>query len=163
MSIKGDFFVMAKSVAESKTTLTEFALPNDANTHGDVLGGKVMHLMDLTAAMTAYRHCRKPVLTISVDSLRFRHPVRIGSLMIFESVATRSFNTSMEIFVEVHSEDVLTGERVKTCSGFLTFVAIDENGRPSAIPRLEPENKIEKERFEAALKRRELRLQMKND
>lgn len=140
--------------------MTEFALPNDANTHGDVLGGKVMHLMDLTAAMAAYRHCRKPVLTISVDSLRFLYPVRIGSLMIFEGVVTRAFNTSMEIFVEVHTENVLTGERRKTCSGFLTFVAIDENRKPSPVPALVPETDIEKKRFAEAATRRKIRLHL---
>ena len=140
--------------------MTEFALPNDANTHGDVLGGKVMHIMDLAAAITAYRHCRKPVLTISVDSLRFLHPVRIGSLMIFEAVATRSFTKSMEILVEVHSEDVLTGKRLKTCSGYLTFVAIDEDRRPAMVPLLNPETDTEKKRYEEALIRRKLRLQM---
>ena len=138
--------------------MSEFALPNDANTHGDVLGGKVMHLMDLSAAMTAYRHCRKPVLTISVDSLRFLHPVPIGSLMIFEAAITRAFTTSMEILVEVYTEDVLTGVRKKTCAGYLTFVAIDRNRRPSAVPPVKPESEIEKKRFEEALLRRELRL-----
>ena len=150
----------AKSVSESSTTMTEFALPNDANTHGDVLGGKVMHLMDLTAAMAAYRHCRKPVLTVSVDSLRFLHPVRIGSLMILEGVVTRAFTTSMEIFVEVHTENVLTGERKKTCSGYLTFVAIDENRNPTPVPPLKPESEIEIKRYKEALARRYIRLQM---
>jgi acyl-CoA hydrolase len=138
--------------------MSEFALPNDANTHGNILGGKVMQLMDLAAAMAAYRHCRQPVVTVSVDSLRFLHPVNLGSLMIIEAAVTRAFNTSMEIFVEVLSEDVLTGKQMKTCSGYLTFVAIDKEGRPTGIPPIKPSTPTEQKRYEQALERRQNRL-----
>lgn len=149
-----------KRVCESRTTMTEFVLPNDSNTHGDVLGGKVMHLMDLAAAITAFRHCRNRVVTISVDSVRFLHPVKVGAVMMLEAVITRAFNSSMEIQVEVRSEDLITGKQRKTCSAFLTFVAIDRDGRPTSVPPLAPESDEEKKRFDGALKRRELRLRI---
>jgi acyl-CoA hydrolase len=138
--------------------MTDLVLPNDANVYGHILGGKVMHLVDLAAAMTAFRHCRRQVVTVSVDSLRFLDPVRVGDLILLEAVLTRSFRTSMEVQVEVRSEGALTGERKKTCSAFLTFVAIDEKGIPSAVPPLIPVTDEEKLRYEQALARRESRL-----
>jgi acyl-CoA hydrolase len=148
----------AKGVLDSRTTMTQMVLPNDANTYGNVLGGKVMHLMDLAGAMAAYRHCRKPVVTVSVDSVRFLHPVKVGALMLLEAVVTRAFNTSVEVQVQVHSEDPLTGERRKTCAAFLTFVAVDAEGRPTTVPALEPETEEECRRWEQAQARREHRL-----
>jgi acyl-CoA hydrolase len=148
-----------KTVSDSHTSLTEFVLPNDANTYGNVLGGKVMHLMDLAGAIAAHRHCRKTVVTVSVDSLRFLYPVKVGALMLMDAVVTRTFKTSMEVQVEVKSEDLLTGEQKKTCSAFLTFVAIDENDKPTSVPRLIPETNEEWKRYEAAQKRRERRLE----
>lgn len=138
--------------------MTQLALPNDANTHGTVLGGKVMHLMDLTAAIAASRHCRKPVVTVSVDSVRFHHPVRVGEVMLVEAVVTRAFRTSMEVQVTVQSENPRTGSRQKTCSAFLTFVAVDEHGKPTPVPPLVPETDEEKRRWELALERRRRRL-----
>lgn len=149
-----------KRVCESRTTMTEFVLPNDANTHGNVLGGKVMHLMDLAAAIAAFRHCRNPVVTVSVDSVRFLHPVKVGAVMMLEAVITRAFKSSMEIQVQVRSEDLISGEQLKTCSAFLTFVAIDEDGKPTLVPPILPETEEEIERFEAALARREHRLRL---
>jgi acyl-CoA hydrolase len=138
--------------------MTELVLPNDANTHGHLLGGRVMHWMDLSCAIAAFRHCRKPVVTVSVDSLRFLHPVEVGSVIIFEAVVTRAFRTSMELFVEVHSEDVLSGEQIKTCSAYMTFVAVDEKGRPAEVPAVIPETERERRLYEGALERRTLRL-----
>ena len=146
-----------KSVADSRTTMTELVLPNDANTHGNVLGGKVMHLLDLAAAIAALRHCRKPVVTVSVDSVRFLHPVKVGDVMMLEAVVTRAFTTSMELRVQVWSENPLTGKRIKTCKAFLTFVAL-EDGEPAAVPPLEPSTPEERRRYEEAAERRELRL-----
>ncbi len=148
----------AKGVLDSRTTMTQMVLPNDANTYGNVLGGKVMHLMDLAGAMAAYRHCRKPVVTVSVDSVRFLHPVKVGALMLLEAVVTRAFTTSVEVQVQVYSEDPLTGERRKTCAAFLTFVAVDAEGRPTTVPALEPETEEERRRWEQAQARREHRL-----
>lgn len=117
-----------------------------------------MHLMDLAGAMAAYRHCRKPVVTVSVDSVRFLHPVKVGALMLLEAVVTRAFTTSVEVQVQVYSEDPLTGERRKTCAAFLTFVAVDAEGRPTTVPALEPETEEERRRWEQAQARREHRL-----
>lgn len=153
----------AKGVGDSRTTMTQMVLPNDANTYGNVLGGTVMHLMDLAGAMAAFRHCRKPVVTVSVDSVRFLHPVKVGSLMLLEAVVTRAFTTSVEVQVQVRSEDPLTGERRKTCSAFLTFVAIDAEGRPTAVAALEPKTDEERRRWEEAQARREHRLRFSNE
>jgi acyl-CoA hydrolase len=147
-----------KPVSASRTTMSELVLPNDANTRGNVLGGKVMHLMDVAAAMAALRHCRQPVVTVSVDSLRFLHPVQVGEVMLLEAVVTRAFETSMEVLVEVESENMLTGKRKKTCSGFLTFVAVDSKGRPTPVPPIHPETDLERNRFAEAQQRREARL-----
>jgi len=147
-----------RKVSDSQTSLTELVLPNDANIYGNVLGGKVMHLMDLAGAVAAHRHCRKTVVTVSVDSLRFLHPVGVGAVMLLDAVVTRTFKTSMEVQVEVKSEDLLTGDQRKTCSGFLTYVAIDENCGPTSVPPLLPETDEEWSRYDAAQKRRERRL-----
>ena len=148
-----------RKVSDSNTSLTELVLPNDANTYGNVLGGKVMHLIDLAGAIAAHRHCRTTVVTASVDSLRFLHPVKVGALMLMEAVVTRAFRTSMEVQVEVKSEDLLTGQLRRTCSAFLTFVAIDKKCRPTSVPPLKPETAEEWERYEAAEIRRQRRLE----
>jgi len=117
-----------------------------------------MHLMDLTAAIAASRHCRRPVVTVSVDSVRFHYPVHVGEVMLIEAVVTRAFRTSLEIQVAVESENLRTGLRQRTTSAFLTFVALNDSGEPTAVPPLEPETEEEKRRFEAALERRARRL-----
>ncbi|MCZ6622902.1 MAG: acyl-CoA thioesterase [Deltaproteobacteria bacterium] len=147
-----------KPVSESRTTMTEVVLPNDANTHGNILGGKVMHLIDLAGAIAAFRHCRMPVVTVSVDSLRFLHPIRVGQLVLLEANMTRAFTTSMEVEAQVFSEDPLSGNRIKTSTAFLTFVALDKDGRPTPISPLIPETEEEKGRYRAALRRRRRRL-----
>ncbi len=138
--------------------MTEVVLPNDANTHGNILGGKVMHLMDLAGAIATFRHCRMPVVTISVDSLRFLHPIKVGQLVLLEANMTRAFTTSMEVEVQVFSEDPLSGNRIKTSTAFLSFVALDKDGRPTPISPLIPETEEEKGRYRAALRRRRRRL-----
>lgn len=149
----------ARTVVDSRTTMTELVLPNHANTLGNVLGGKVMHLLDLAAAIAASRHCRMPVVTVSVDSVRFLHPVQVGDVMILEAVMTRAFNTSMELRVEVWSENLLTGERIKTCTAFLTFVAL-KNGKPAPVPPLQPGDEEEERRYHEASERRKQRLKL---
>ncbi|HXK62688.1 MAG TPA: acyl-CoA thioesterase [Acidobacteriota bacterium] len=152
----------AKTVAQSRTTMTEVVLPNDTSAYGMILGGKVMHLMDMAGAVAAYRHCRNPVVTVSVDSVRFLNPIRVGQLILLEAFVTRAFTTSMEVEVQVHSEDPLTGEQIKTSDAFLTFVAINKEGRPTPIPPLIPETDEEKRRYEAALERRKRRLEQRS-
>src|SRR5579862_2860505 len=147
-----------KPVRESASEYSELALPNDANGLGNVLGGKVMHLADLCAAMAAMRHARTPVVTASVDSLHFLHPVRIGQLIMLRSSVNRVFRTSMEVGVYVLAETLLTGERLHTCSAYLAFVALDKERKPAYIPPVIPETEEEIRRYREAGERREYRL-----
>ena len=151
-----------KTVKESLSEYLELALPNDANGHGNVLGGKVMHLVDVAGAMAAMRHARRAVVTASVDSLHFHHPVHISELMILRSSVNRVFRTSMEVGVRVETENLMTGKRLHTCSAYLTFVALDEDGKTAAIPAVIPETEDEQRRFREAGERREYRLALRN-
>jgi acyl-CoA hydrolase len=151
-----------KTVKESISEYLELALPNDANGHGNVLGGKVMHLVDLAAAMAAMRHARRSVVTASVDSLHFLHPVHISELMILRSSVNRVFRTSMEVGVKVETENLMTGQRLHTCTAYLTFVALDEHGKTTAIPPVIPESQDELRRFRQAGERREYRLALRD-
>jgi acyl-CoA hydrolase len=151
-----------KAVRESLSEYSELALPTDANGLGNVLGGKVMHLVDLAAAMAAIRHARRPCVTASVDSLHFLHPVRIGQLIVLRSSVNRVFRSSMEVGVQVETETLMTGEKLHTCSAYLTFVALDENGKAMEVPPVIPETEEEKRRYEQAGERREYRLALRN-
>lgn len=147
-----------KPVRESQSEMTEVVLPNDANVLGHILGGKVMHLMDIAAAIAAHRHARNHVVTASVDHLDFRHPIKVGQLIVLKSSVNRVFKTSMEVGVKVFSEDILSGTRLHTSSAYLTFVALDEQGRRKAIPPVIPETEDEQRRYRQAEERREYRL-----
>ena len=151
-----------KPVRESASEYSEIALPNDSNGFGNVLGGKVMHLVDLAAAMAGMRHARSPVVTASVDSMHFLHPVHIGELIVLRSSVNRVFRSSMEIGVKVMTEKLLTGVRLHTCSAYLTFVAVDREGKAIAIPKVIPETNDEIRRYQQAGERREYRLAMRN-
>ena len=151
-----------KAVRESASEYSELALPNDANGLGNMLGGKVMHLVDLAAAMAGLRHAHQPIVTASVDSLHFLHPVHIGELIILRSSVNRVFRSSMEIGVKVMTEKLLTGERLHTRSAYLTFVAVDREGKAIAIPPVIPETEDEIRRYRQAGERREYRLAMRN-
>jgi acyl-CoA hydrolase len=148
-------------VRESISEYSEFALPNDANTLGNVLGGKVMHLVDLAAALAAVRHSRCAVVTASVDHMSFLHPVHIGQLIVLRSSVNRAFRTSMEVGVRVEVENLLTGEIKHTSSAYLTFVAIDGRGQRIPIAPVIPETDVEKRRYEEAARRRAYRLAMR--
>ncbi len=150
-----------KPVRESASEYSELALPTDANGLGNVLGGKVMHLVDLAAAMAGMRHARRPVVTASVDHMNFLHPIRIGQLIVLHSQVNRVFHTSMEIGVKVMVEDLMTGRKMHTCSAYLTFVALDEKGKPTTIPLVIPETDDEKRRYREAGERREYRLMLR--
>lgn len=147
-----------KPVSESASEYSELALPNDANGLGNVLGGKVMHLVDLAAAISAIRHARQPAVTASVDSLHFLEPVHIGELIILRASVNRVFRTSMEVGVKVMTENLLTGRQLHTCSAYLTFVAVDRQGNAVPIPPVIPETDEELRRFEQAGERRAYRL-----
>ena len=150
-----------KPVRQSISEYSELALPNDANGLGNVLGGTVMHLVDLCAAMAALRHARMPVVTASVDSLHFLHPVHIGELIMLRSSVNRVFHTSMEVGVYVTTENLLTGKRLHTCSAYLTFVALDAARKATLIPPVIPETDEEIRRFREAGERREYRLALR--
>lgn len=153
--------MQGKTVKDSQSEYSELALPNDANVLGHVLGGKVMHLVDLAGALAALRHARCPVVTASVDHMSFLHPVRIGELIMLRSSVNRVFHTSMEVGVKVWVEDLRTGEQKHTSSAYLTFVALGEGGKRVSIPPVIPETADEKRRFEQALQRREYRLDLR--
>jgi acyl-CoA hydrolase len=154
--------MQGKPVRASVSEYSEIALPNDANVLGNVLGGKVMHLVDLAAAMAAIRHARRPCVTAAVDSLHFLHPVRIGQLIVLRSAVNRVFRSSMEVGVQVETETLLTGEKLHTCSAYLTFVALDENGKATEVPPVLPETEEELRRYRQAGERREYRLALRN-
>jgi len=151
-----------KPVRESVSEYAELALPNDANGLGNLLGGKVMHLVDLAGAMAAMRHARRPVVTASVDHMNFLIPIRIGQLVILRSSVNRVFRTSMEVGVKVFVEDLLSGETRHTSSAYLTFVALDPTGEPVEIPQVVPESEDEKRRHRQAAERRDYRLALRN-
>ena len=138
--------------------MVEVVLPQDANLLGSILGGRVMHLVDIAAAIAAHRHSNSHVVTASVDYLDFRNPIRVGELIILHARVNRAFRTSMEIGVTVFSENVLTGERKHTTTAYVTFVAIDVNGRPKSVPPLILETAGDRRRFREALARRRIRL-----
>ena len=150
-----------KPVRESISEYSELALPNDANVLGNLLGGKVMHLVDLCGALAALRHARKPVVTAAVDYMNFLSPVKIGQLLMLRSSVNRVFRTSMEVGVKVFVEDLASGAVRHTSSAYLTFVAIDIDGNRVPIPPVIPESEEEKRRYEEAARRREHRLEMR--
>jgi acyl-CoA hydrolase len=153
--------ITGKPVRESHSEYSELALPNDANGLGNVLGGKVMHLVDLAGALAAIRHARCPVVTASVDYMNFLHPVRIGQLIILRSSVNRVFRTSMEVGVKVWVEDLMKGERQHTSSAYLTFVAVDREGNRVPVAPVIAETDEEKRRYREALERREYRLELR--
>ncbi len=138
--------------------MVEVVLPQDANVLGNILGGRVMHLVDIAAAIAAHRHSHSHVVTASVDHVDFRNPIRVGELIILKARVNRAFHTSMEVGVKVFSENVLTGERKHTTTAYVTFVAIDEAGRPKPVPPLIVETAEDRRRYSEALVRRRARL-----
>jgi acyl-CoA hydrolase len=147
-----------RPVRKSCSTYTYVALPNDANVLGNVLGGHVMHLVDLCGALAAKRHSRRPVVTAAVDHLSFLYPVHIGQLLILKSSVNRVFHTSMEVGVKVWVEDLRSGDVLHTLSAYLTFVALDDAGEPVAVAPVIPETEDEKRRYEQAGRNRDERL-----
>jgi acyl-CoA hydrolase len=147
-----------RPVSESASEYSELALPNDANGLGNLLGGKIMHLVDLAGAIAAMRHSRNVVVTASVDHMDFIHPVRIGQWVRLRSSVNRVFRTSMEVGVKVWVEDLIRGVQQHVSSAYLTFVAIDANGRGVEVQPVIPETDDEKRRYEEAGARREYRL-----
>ena len=148
-------------VSGSYSEYSELALPNDANGLGNLLGGKVMHLVDLAGAMAAMRHARTFVVTASIDQMNFIQPVRMGQWVRLRSAVNRVFRSSMEVGVKVFAEDLIKAELFHVSSAYLTFVSIDPEGRPRAVRPVIPETEEEKRRWEEAGRRREYRLAMR--
>ena len=151
-----------KTPSESMVEMTELVLPNDTNLLGNLLGGRLMHLIDVAGAMAAQRHSNRVVVTASIDSVDFRNPVKQGRAVILRAKVTWVGRTSMEVAVEVFSEDFLTGEQEFTSKAYLTFVAVDSEGKPEEVCGLRPETEEEKQEFEAAIKRRSERLKRRS-
>lgn len=143
-----------RTVSSTQSEMTEIILPNDTNTLGHLLGGRLMHFIDLTGAMAAYRHARTHVVTASMDHIDFIRPVELGDLLTLKSSVNRAFNTSMEVGVKVWAEHTRTGQIDHVASAYLVFVAVDERGNRLKVPRAEAETPNEVRRYEDALRRR---------
>jgi acyl-CoA hydrolase len=154
-----DLDLTPRPVRDSISELSEVALPNDANPLGNLIGGKVMHLVDMVGAIAATRHARHPCVTASVDYMTFLHPIHIGELVLLKSSVNRAFNTSMEVGVKVWVENLTTGERRHTSSAYLTFVAVDQQGQRVRVPPLIAESEEDKRRYDEAGERRKHRLE----
>jgi acyl-CoA hydrolase len=147
-----------KKAAESLTTMTEMVLPNDTNTLNNLMGGRLMYLMDIAGAVAAQKHCNRIVVTASVDNISFQKPIKLGNIVTLTAKVTRAFSSSMEVLIEVCAEDIPAQTKVRTNSAFLTFVAIDQTGRPIDVPEVIAETAEEKASYAGALRRRQLRL-----
>jgi len=147
-----------KKAGDSQTKMTELVLPNDTNTFGNLMGGRLMYWMDIAAALSAMKHCGSPVVTASVDNISFENPVKLGNVVHIEAKVSRAFNTSMEIHLKVWGEDVIQQYKYKSNEAYFTFVALDPNGRPRPVPAIIPESEEERKLFDGALRRRQLRL-----
>lgn len=143
-----------RTVSSTQSEMTEIILPNDTNTLGNLLGGRLMHFIDLTGAMAAYRHSRTHVVTAAMDHIDFIRPVHLGDLLTLKSSVNRAFTSSMEVGVKVWAENTRTGSVAHVASAYLVFVAIDAHGQPVKVPALKPETPDEIRRYEDALRRR---------
>ena len=147
-----------KPVRESQVHMTELVLPNDTNQLGHLLGGRLMHWIDIAAAIAAQRHAGRVCVTASVDELNFHLPIKLGDIVTLRASVNRSFRTSMEVGVLVTSQNIFRQRPEHTNNAYLTFVALDESGRPTSIPETVPESPEEQTRYEEALRRRQERL-----
>jgi acyl-CoA hydrolase len=147
-----------KFARESHCESSEIVLPNDTNTLGNLMGGRLLHWMDITAAISAHRHCKRIVVTASVNNVSFDRPIKLGDIVTLEAQVSRAFTSSMEVFIDVWVENHSTGVRTKHNEAIYTFVAVDQLGNPISVPELIPETDLEKSRFEGALRRKQLSL-----
>jgi acyl-CoA hydrolase len=152
-----------RTMQESRAEYSEICLPNDTNMLGNMLGGHVMHLVDLCGAIAAFRHARGPVVTASVDQMTFLHPVHVGELLLLKSQVNRVFRTSMEVGVKVWVENLQTGDVKHTSSAYLTFVAVDSAGQCVPLRPVQAETEEDRRRYEQAAQRRAYRLALKKE
>jgi acyl-CoA hydrolase len=149
---------MEKKASESLVMMTELVLPNDTNTFGNLMGGRLMYWMDIASALAAMKHCGSPVVTASVDNISFENPIKLGNVVHIEAKVTRAFNSSMEVHMKVWGEDAINQYKYKSNEAYFTFVALDPDSKPKAVNRVIAETEEEKELYAGALRRRQLRL-----
>jgi acyl-CoA hydrolase len=150
--------MQAKYPEDSRTTLTDLVLPSETNPLNNLFGGELLARMDRAASIAARRHSRRIVVTASVNHVAFNKAIPLGSVVTVEAAVSRAFKSSMEIFIDVWVEDRESGQRSKANEAIYTFVAVDETGSPVNVPPLEPQTELEKQRFDAALRRKQLSL-----
>jgi len=150
--------MQTKHPQDTHVIMSELVLPNDTNTLGNLMGGRLMHWMDIAAAIAAQKHCNCPVVTASVDNVSFNNPIKLGNLLTIEARLTRSFNTSMEVYLKVWGEDLSAQYKYLTNEAYLTFVALDPHGKPRKVPQIVPQTEEEQKFFDGALRRRQIRL-----
>lgn len=144
--------------SDTLAVATRIVMPNETNTLGNLMGGQLLNWMDINAAIAAHRHCHRVVVTASVNNVSFNRPIRLGDIVTIESKVSRAFTSSMEVFSDVWVEDHISGEQIKCNESIYTFVAVDQNGGPIEVPKLIPETELERQRYDAALRRKELSL-----
>lgn len=147
-----------KKPQQSLTEMNELVLPNDTNTLGNLMGGRLLHWMDIVSAIAAQKHSNRVVVTVSVDFVSFSESIKLGDVVTLKAKVTRAFKTSMEVWIEVYAENIPEGTRKKCNEAFYTFVAVDGNNRPIPVYEIEPETEEEKLLFESAMRRRQVRL-----
>ena len=148
----------AKTPSQSRTVMTDLVLPSETNPLNNLFGGELLARMDRAASISARRHSRRITVTASVNHVAFNHSIPLGSVVTVEASLSRAFKTSMEVFIDVWIEDRFSGEKTKANEAIYTFVAVDETGKPTEVPPIKPETELEKQRFEAALRRKQLSL-----
>src|SRR5271154_554964 len=146
-----------RKIASTQSEMTELILPNDTNTLGNLLGGRLMHFIDLVGAMAAYRHTRTHVVTAAMDHIDFIQPVHVGDLLILKSSVNRAFSKSVEVGVKVYAENTMESKYRHVASAYLVFVAVDPQGNPMSVPQIIPETEDEQRRYEGAQRRRQNR------
>ena len=148
----------SKFPSDSLTEMNEIVLPNDTNTLNNLMGGKMLHWMDICAAIAAQKHSNSIVVTASVDSVSFKESIRLGDVVTLTAYVTRAFNSSMEGFIEVYANSIPRGEKIKSNEAYYTFVALDSRHRPVKVPEITTQTPEQKEKYEGALRRRQVRL-----
>ncbi|MGY3213358.1 acyl-CoA thioesterase [Mucilaginibacter sp. HD30] len=150
--------MLKKSPKDSHTIMNELVLPNDTNMLHNLMGGRLLHWMDIAAAISAQKHCNTLAVTVSVDSVSFKHSIKLGDVVTIEARVSRAFNTSVEVRMDVYAENIPSGTRVKSNEAYYTFVALDKTGNKLPVPELVPETPAEHALYDSALRRRQLRL-----
>ncbi|HVB02830.1 MAG TPA: acyl-CoA thioesterase [Chitinophagaceae bacterium] len=150
--------LLVKHTGESLVVMTELVLPNDTNVFGNLMGGRLMYWMDIAGALSSMKHCGNPVVTASVDNISFENPIKLSNVVHIEARVSRAFTTSMEVYVKVWGEDPVKQYKYPSNEAYLTFVALDQQGKPTQVPAVQVVTPEEMERYAGALRRRQVRL-----